>query len=679
MNTLSSSDLALVEAALAKMSLDDKLGQMWQVDWRILRPKRFGGLGWLGRILDMALDQIAPKDAPLDDRDAAELTKLALGSVLGGGGAFPMPNTPASWCAQSDTLQRAAAKTASGVPLLIGNDTVHGQVNLRGATIFPHHIGLGCARDADLVERLAKLAALESAACGVNWIFAPCATVPRDLRWGRTYEGFGEDAALVGELSAAEVRGLQGAGVPMAACVKHFVADGATALGTGTGDFGWTGAPPKVLDQGDARISDEQLRREHLPPYRPALRAGALTVMASYSSLNGAKVHASKPLLTDLLRGELKFEGLLVSDYNAVQQCAATFDEALVACVNAGIDMVMTAGGLWGDITVRQQLLKAKEAVGRGAIPPERIDEAVRRILRVKAALGLLGGETAAAEAHARLQQPAERERLWATVGCDAHRATAREAVRKSLVLLKTSPGVLPLQAATTTTTTTMTSGGGSEKAASSLLVCGRAADDLGMQCGGWTLEWQGQRGNGFTTGGTTVWQAVSAACPAATLARGNEPLPPKAADGDVVLVVVGEPPYAEAGGDTLLRADERDGRDGYGMLGREDGAMVERAVATGRRVVVVLFSGRPIVLPPTLMPRVDAFVAAWLPGTEGGGVADVLFGAHKPTGRLSFSWPSDAEQMAHEMRQYPTRPAKILPSFPLGFGLGFDGKKLPK
>lgn len=255
--SLDAVDEDVLDSLINSMSLDEKLGQMWQVDWRILRPRPM--LGMLGRMIEVLVNLVpgCSAERPLRDKDCAEVTNLALGSVLGGGGAFPVPNTSENWAEQEDALQRAADATPTGVPLLIGNDTVHGQVHLKGATIFPHHIGLGCTRDVELVERLAMLAARESAACGINWIFAPCATVPRDLRWGRTYEGFSEDPRLVGELSAAEVRGLQGAGVPMAACVKHWVADGGTALGSGTGDFVWTGAPPHVLDQGDAQCDEK--------------------------------------------------------------------------------------------------------------------------------------------------------------------------------------------------------------------------------------------------------------------------------------------------------------------------------------------------------------------------------------------------------------------------------------
>ena len=293
-------DEAQVEAVLARMSLREKVEQMYQIDWRCLRPAAGPLKGALGALAGCVQPRLSSSEFFHDDprplsEDAASGAR-ALGSVLGGGGAAPQPNVPASWRKQNDALQAAAARSRSGVPLLIGNDSVHGQNNLAHATLFPHHIGLGCMRDADgapdatLVERLAGVAAAESFACGINWIFSPCVAVPHDLRWGRTYEGFSEDPSIVATLGAAEVRGLQGQPFPMAACVKHWVGDGGTSYGSGTGLFAWTGAPSHILDQGDTRLGEAELRTAHIAPYLPALRAGALTVMATYSSWNGVKV-----------------------------------------------------------------------------------------------------------------------------------------------------------------------------------------------------------------------------------------------------------------------------------------------------------------------------------------------------------------------------------------------------
>jgi beta-glucosidase len=565
--------------------------------------------------------------------DMQALAAHKLGAVLGGGGAAPEPNEPAAWRAHVASMQAAAARATraaralGGVPLLIGNDSVHGHANLRGATLFPHHIGQGCMNDAALVEELARLSCRESHACGINWMFAPCCTVPDDLRWGRTYEAFSDDPAVVAELAAAEVRGIQTCGVPMAACVKHWVADGATALGTGTKDFEWTGAPVGVLDQGDAQIDERELRERHVAAYLPALAASGaaapLTVMVSYSSWNGVKAHASRYLVTTLLKEELGFGGLVVSDFNGVQQCCPDdFKAALALALNAGIDMVMTAGGMYGDVPLADQLEVAERAVGEGLVPMARIDDAVRRILRVKAAMRLLD------------DAPPPQPDLDGCVGCAAHRATARAAVRKSLVLLRNERGALPLAAA------------------APLLVAGRGAHDLGMQCGGWSMEWLGFRGNEATEG-TTIYDGVRAACVGAVLlAEGEAPPPPAAAP--VAVVVVGEAPYAEAAGDTHDLT-----------LDAADAALIDALHdPTGARTLVcVLLCGRPLVLPPPLLAKLDALVVAWLPGTEGAGVADLLFGDAPFEGRLSFSWPRDNAQARREAREED-------PLFRRGFGL---------
>ena len=286
--TLSPDAERAIDALVARLSLEEKIGQMFQVDWRSLRSPMGGMLDAITPLAAQPLLSQVASDEPLRERTApvmAAVTKGNLGSVLGGGGAHPSPNAPRAWLEQAAALQAAAARSASGMPLLIGNDSVHGQVNLFGATLFPHHIGQGCMRDADgqphaaLVERLAVVAARESYACGINWLFSPCLAVPRDVRWGRTYEGFGEEPALVGLLGAAEVRGLQQtSGVPVMACAKHWVADGGTALGTGTAEFGWSGAPPHVLDQGDCRVSECELRAVHEAVYLPSIAEGVLSM-----------------------------------------------------------------------------------------------------------------------------------------------------------------------------------------------------------------------------------------------------------------------------------------------------------------------------------------------------------------------------------------------------------------
>ena len=513
------------------------------------------------------------------------------------------------------------------------------------------------APDAARVEALAAIAARESHACGVNWVFSPCVAVPHDLRWGRTYEGFSEDASIVGELGAAEVRGLQRAGVPVAACLKHWVGDGGTAYGSGTTLFAFTGAPTRILDQGDCVLDEVALRDRHVAAYLPGLDAGCLTVMASYSSYGGVKVHRHRRLLTEVLKRELGFDGIVVSDYNALNQLdgCASFGDAFAQTVNAGIDMVMTAGGLIGfanDLAYEAQIEQAIDAVRRALVPAERIDDAVKRIVRVKLALKLLAPTPSqspsqspggGAEGAGGVAPPTAPE-LDAVVGCAEHRLAARAAVSASVVLLKNERATLPLKASADG------DGGGSR-----LVVTGRGAHDLGMQCGGWSLSWQGQMGNSFTAG-ETVWDALRARGDAgggdATLLSSWEAqrhtllfgaaalvgvgVPAALAAADVVVVVVGEMPYAEGGGDTheprLASADAR----------------LIAAVADGkRRIVVVLLCGRPLVIPPATLALIDALAVAWLPGTEGAGVADVLYGDRPPTGRLGFAWPAASDQAA--------------------------------
>jgi beta-glucosidase len=704
------------------MSPREKLGQMMQPDWRGFRwmPK----LQSLWTALPSAFALLAKRTlhGPLSDEACARGLGIdGLGSVLGGGGASPMPNVPSAWQKQMGALQLAAAKAGSGVPLLICNDSVHGQGNVRDATLFPHHIGQGCMDDPALVEELARVAARESYACGINWLLSPCAAVAQDLRWGRTYECFSEEPELVGRLAAAEVRGIQRCGFPMASCLKHWVADGGTILGTGCFDLGGVALGRAThlhgLDQGDARMDDAELRRMHIAPYLPSLAEGALTVMVSYSSVNGQKCHASQMLLTKLLKEELGFEGVVVSDYNAVQQCGGSFADAMAALLNAGVDVVMTAGGMFGDLHFRKQLEVMESAVAQGKVSMARVDDAVRRVLRVKVKMGLIqlishtdgeaqqgeqgeataaealvvagaasGGRAAggAAAAIGAAGTGGRARRFFRTnvspmgdagcVGSAEHRAIARRAVAKSCVLLKNEAGLLPLTPAATQAPAatlprapampsaaappasehvgTASSDGGPAE----LLVTGYAAHDLGYQCGGWTIEWQGCRGNAFTKG-TTLWQGILAARPDATLlpskaAAIRKPDASRASGGSVALVITGEPPYAEGYGDAAgLELPHTDARVA--------GALAD----AGWSVVLVLVTGRPLVIPPPLLDSLTSVVIAWLPGTEGEGVADVLFGRVGFGGKLAFSWPRNDEQAVASVR------AKD-PLFSLGYGL---------
>jgi beta-glucosidase len=574
---------ARVAALLSRMSLAEKIGQMTQVEKNSITPE--------------------------------DVTAYFVGSVLSGGGGSPRPNTPEAWRAMVAAYQEAALATPLGIPLLYGVDAVHGHNNLRGATIFPHNIGLGATNDPALVEEIAAATAAELHATGVHWNFAPVVAVTQDVRWGRTYESYGEATALVSDLGAAFVRGTQGAGI--LATPKHFIGDGATA-------FGSSAAGGYLLDQGDARIDEAALRRVHLPPYQAALAAGARSVMASFSSWNGDKVHGSRYLLTDLLKDELGFDGFIVSDWQAIDQLPGDYYSDVVTAINAGVDMVMTP------YDYRTFIATLTQAVERGDVSEERIDDAVSRILRVKFEQGLF-------------EQPLAAEQDFALVGGAAHRALARTAVQRSLVLLK-NEDVLPLAAD-----------------AGLILVAGAAADDIGRQAGGWTIEWQG--GSGAITEGTSILDGVRAAVAPTTRVEfdrfgrfegvvdaAGAPLPAAACIG-----VVGEQPYAEGQGDrrTLNLADnERD------LLAR----LRERCA----RLVVVIVSGRPLVITEEL-PQWDALVAAWLPGSEGGGVADALFGAAPFTGKLSFTWPASNEQLPINSS---SDPAQGDPLFPLGFGL---------
>jgi beta-glucosidase len=464
---------------------------------------------------------------------------------------------------------------------------VHGHNNVLNAVIFPHNVGLGCTRNPKLVEQVQRITAEEIRATGIQWAFGPCVTVPQDIRWGRTYEGFSEDPKLVAMLSGPAVRGFQGKDyadpLGVLACAKHFVGDGGTAYGSAK-----TG-----LDQGDTRVDEATLRKIHLQGYYAAIEAGAGTIMPSYNSWNGVKCSASKKLLTDLLKNEMGFQGFLISDYNALDQLSKDFKEAVQISINAGMDMAMVPS------RYREYYNDLKALVNEGKVPMSRIDDAVTRILRVKFAMGMMDPNRS---------QLADRA-LQKSFGSAEHRAVARQAVRESMVLLKNDGKLLPL----------------SRKAAR-IHVAGKNADDIGNQCGGWTIDWQGKSGN-VTTGGTTILTAIrntASKDTKITFSRDGS----GATGADLAVVVIGETPYAEMKGD---RADL--------SLDEEDIATVKAVKAAGIPVVVVVVSGRPLVL-GEVADQAGAILAAWLPGTEGQGVADVLFGDYKPTGKLSFTWP---------------------------------------
>jgi beta-glucosidase len=579
------------KALLAKMTLDEKVGQMVQAEQ----------------------DQVKEGD----------IEKYFLGSLLSGGNSDPKTNSLQDWTDLYDRVQSQALKTRLKIPLLYGVDAVHGHNNVIGAVVFPHHVGLGATRDAALVEEVQRITAREVRATGIHWVFAPCVAVARDERWGRTYESFSEDPALVAELGAAAVRGFQGDDLKdplrVLACAKHYVGDGGTVYGTGTVKV--ENAPGKLhpMDQGDTRLSEADLRRIHLPGYKTAIEAGVGSIMPSYSSWNGARLSGHKFLLTDLLKGELGFEGFLISDYNAIDALPGDYRAQIKASANAGMDMFMVP------IRWKELYGHLKDLAEKGEVPMSRIDDAVLRILRAKFAMGLFDPG----------RSPLADRALQKSFGSAEHREVARRAVRQSLVLLKNDRKALPLS-----------------KTAKRIHVAGSNANDVGNQCGGWTVSWQGESG-APTTGGTTILAALRAAAGENRITYARDGL--GAAGADVAVVVVGETPYAEFKGD----------RDDL-SLSREDREAIANVKKAGVPMVLVVVSGRPVILGDAV-DAADAVVAAWLPGTEGQGVADVLVGDHKPTGKLPFSWPRSMEQVPINVGD-----AKYDPLFAYGFGLTY-------
>ncbi len=423
------------------MTLDEKIGQMTQPDQEALK-------------------------------DPADIEKYFLGSLLSGGSSDPKAgNSLIAWTDLYDNYQKHTSLTRLKIPILYGVDAVHGHNNVLGAVIFPHDIGLGCTRNAALVEKISRITAEEVRASGIQWVFAPCVTVPQDIRWGRTYEGFSEDPQVVRELGEASVSGFQGSDLsnPLSvlACAKHYVGDGGTAFGSSRNGKG--------LDQGDTRVDEATLRRIHLQGYLTTVKAGVGTIMPSYSSWNGVKVSGDKRLLTGILKEELGFQGFLISDYNAIDQVDRDYKKAIGISINAGMDMAMVTN------RYRDYISDLKQLVDEKVVPMSRIDDAVTRILRVKFAMGLMDPKRS---------QLADR-RLHETFGSDGHRQVARQAVRESLVLLKNQGKTLPLA-----------------KTAARIHVAGQSADDIGNQCGGWTIDWQGKSGD-VTPGGTTMLSAI--------------------------------------------------------------------------------------------------------------------------------------------------------------------------
>lgn len=557
---------------------------------------------------------------------AEDMARYRFGSYLNGGNGGPYGNEfapAADWLRLADEMYDASTGALPGgepaIPTMWGTDAVHGHTNVIGATIFPHNIGLGATRDADLLRRIGAATAAEIEATGIDWNFSPTIAVAQDDRWGRTYESYSEDPDIVAPLGAALIEGLQGAkGDParlgsgrVIATAKHFFADGGTTQG---------------VDQGDVNGDIDALKAIHARPYPPAIAAGVETIMASFNSINGVKMHGNKALLTDVLRGEMGFTGLVVGDWNAHGQIDGCKVDDCPQALLAGLDVYMVPDD-WKALhtnLVRQ--------VQDGTIPMARLDEAVARVLRVKLDAGLLGPDARRPSARG-LGGHAD------VVGSPAHRAIAREAVVKSQVVLKNT-GILPL------------------KPGSKVLVAGTAADSIAQAAGGWTLTWQGGvelDNKTYFPGATSIWAGIR---DEAAAAGGSATLAPDgryAERPDVAVVVFGETPYAEFEGDRKTAVFED-----------EEGLRLLRAMkAKGIPTVAVFLSGRPKWMNRELNAA-DAFVASWLPGGEGAGIADVLFGKRAATGRLSFSWPAGCDGKP------VNGPDGAL--FPLGYGLSLTG-----
>ncbi|KAA3458984.1 beta-glucosidase BoGH3B [Gossypium australe] len=581
-----------IEDLMSRMTLAEKIGQMTQIERSVATPD--------------------------------VMKKYFIGSVLSGGGSVPtIKATPETWIKMVNTIQKGSLSTCLQIPMIYGIDAVHGHNNVYKATIFPHNVGLGVTRDPQLIKKIGDATALEVRATGISFVFAPCIAVCRDPRWGRCYESYSEDHKIV-QLMTEIIPGLQGdipgnskKGVPfvsgkkkVAACAKHFLGDGGTTKG---------------INENNTVISLNGLLSIHMPAYLNSIRKGVATIMVSYSSWNGKKMHANRDLVTGFLKNKLKFRGFVISDWLGIDKITspphANYTYSVEAGVGAGIDMIMVSNFTeFIDVLTYQ--------VKHNIIPMSRIDDAVKRILRVKFVMGLF-------------ENPMADYSLVNQLGSLEHRELATEAVRKTLVLLKNGESadkpLLPLP-----------------KKATKILVSGTHADNLGYQCGGWTITWQGLGGNDLTSG-TTVLQAIkNTVDPTTRVVYSENP------DSDFVksnkfsfaIVVVGEPTYAETFGDSLnLTLSEPGPRTIYNVCG---------AV----KCVVVVISGRPVVMQPYLS-SINALVVAWLPGTEGQGVADVLFGDYGFTGKLARTWFKTVDQLPMNVGD-----PHYDPLFPFGFGL---------
>ena len=577
-----------VSGLISSMTLEEKIGQMTQVDYRYLQ-------------------------------DVTDINKYFLGSILSGGGSTPPINQPSSWVDLYNRFQEQALKTRLKIPLIYGIDAVHGHNNVVGATIFPHNIGLGCANDEKLIKEIAVATAVEIQATGLDWTFSPCLAVAQDERWGRTYESFSEDPDIVTKLGVATVQGYQMGNSlskkSVLACAKHYVGDGNTVFGTGGNNY--------KIDRGDVVLDEGELRSKYIKPFKESIKQGVGSIMISYNSWHGKKLHGHKYLINDILKQELGFKGFVVSDWAGINEIDKDYKASIIKSINAGIDMVMVPGSLNPDHDSYDDFIRlAIESVKEGSIPMNRIDDAVTRILKIKKKIGLFDG-------------PIKKPQNTNMVGSKKHRELARESVRKSVVLLKNENKLLPIG-----------------KSGKKITFVGEHADNIGYQCGGWTITWQG--GSGDITPGTSILDAFKA-----TIRDTNDisysidgvNIP----DTDIIIAVIGEKPYSEGWGD-------RKSLD----LSKENKKILKRVKEKNLPYLIILVSGRPMLIEDEIKDC-DAFIAVWLPGTEGAGIADVIFGDHAPTGKLSMSWPRSMDQLPINIGD------KIYnPLFPFGYGLSY-------
>ncbi|WP_297765638.1 glycoside hydrolase family 3 N-terminal domain-containing protein [uncultured Muriicola sp.] len=531
----------------------------------------------------------------------------AIGSIIHTEGPLPGSNA-ASWQATFTSLQKKALASRLGIPLLFGVDAVHGQNTYDGATIFPHNIGLGATRNTKLVEKAAGITALESKATGFNWVFSPCVAIPYNEKWGRVYEAFSESTELTESMARASVLGHQGRRLDQ----NSIMATAKHFIGDGATDNG--------VEGGDCTLSQQEVRERLLPPYHAAVDRGVGAVMASFNSMAGLPMHANKYWITDVLKESMGFNGIVVSDWKGYSR----FGENEI--INAGIDMVMAVDG---DFEMYRGGLKS--GVENGQVSQARIDDAVRRILRQKYSLGLF-------------ENPFPDATLIPKIGSDEHREVAKQAVRESLVLLKNKKKTLPL-----------------DKNLGKIVVVGEHADNSGLQSGGWSIHWQGSAEN--YSGSTTILNGIK------RLAKGEVIYDMDASgdhkDADVAIIVIGETPYAELFGDIGGEIDA------YQLTLTENHKnYINTYVNKGVKVVIVLISGRPLVTTEEI-DRSDAFVAAWLPGSEGGGIAEVLFGEYNFKGKLPHSWPRSEED--YKGKFGPNFwDSTYAPLFPFGYGLEY-------